>query len=195
MSEAKLFAPLYKLLSGIPMPKLRGEWQKLAREDRSTTGLSTQEVVSVLRPYNAGVADELEHTKQCLWLFKQIDSRGGGSLEWADFVKFIMTLTMETGGLAGDDGAINAEASRRAFQPLGLELAEEFARGVAECTYHAYAIDRLLVVQHGSEQVHMIAPITSGSPMSAHHHCGGLSLFANHQSSPRWTFASVSGSL
>ena len=133
MSEAKLFAPLYKLLSGIPMPKLRGEWQKLAREDRSTTGLSTQEFVSVLRPYNAGVADELEHTKQCLWLFKQIDSRGGGSLEWADFVKFIMTLTMETGGLAGDDGAINAEASRRAFQPLGLELAEEFARGVAEC--------------------------------------------------------------
>ena len=37
----------------------------------------------------------------------------------------------------------------------------------------------------------MIAPMTSGWPISAHHHWDGLGLFVFHHSSPRWIFSSI----
>ena len=180
------FAPLYKLLAGVPIDTLRVEWERLANVDRANPGLTSADWVGILKAHSPDAKDDVELAQRILGLFKQMDARGDGRLSWDDFTSFVMTMTMDMGEDAGDTSSLQVAPRgagagggggggslappappassatsevKRVFQPLHLSLSDEFPGGVRRVAFLDEPVGRALVLQHGSECVHMIAPL------------------------------------
>ena len=115
-----------------------------------------------------------DRLKQLLDIYKQVDTRGSGSIKWKDFSSYIMHLDVMQNAASAPSSSLSAAAAAADlnddsdnnanggvmyhYQPDLIDKSTYTAEGILKLQYFESPIDKLALLQYEDEGVQLLVP-------------------------------------